>query len=310
MNLEDLAAFVAVAEQRSFSKAARSLGIAKSTASQRVRALETHLDTSLIARSTRSFNLTDAGQALLERGREIVAAAAEAEQAVGALRESPVGLLRVSAPVSFGRRFLSGVIASLLSEHPRLSIALDLADRDVDLVAERYDLAIRVGELPSSSLSALKIGTAKWSVVGAPRYLAAHGRPKTPAELAAHECLRFTHRRNPGVWVFDGPSGREEVRVNGRLLCNHGDVLADTAADGFGLAWLPDFIVAPLLDSGALERVLEAFCDTVAPIQLVFPERQHRTLKARLFADALQKAFARYSQTTRPSSITKIEAPT
>lgn len=293
MNLHALVIFVAVAERGSFSAAADALGIAKSTASQRVKDLESELGVQLLARTSRVVSLTEAGAALLERGQEIVSAAAEAEQLVSRLRESPIGNLRVSAPVSFGRRFVGDVVHALLTAHPALSVQLDLEDRDVDLVGERYDVAIRVGELAASGLSSIRVGTARWFVVGAPGYLAERGSPGHPSQLASHECLRFAHRRVPGTWTFDDPTeGTLSVRVQGRFVCNHGDELAERAATGLGLAWLPDFITRELVDEGRLVRVLEDFCDREAPIHLLFPERRNRPLKVQLFADALRAAFA------------------
>lgn len=293
VNLNALAIFVAVAEQQSFSAGAASLVIAKSTASQRVKDLEAELGVQLLVRTTRSFRLTEAGEALYERGREIVGAAAEAEQVVSRISESPIGTLRVSAPVSFGRTVIGDVVSRLLETHPELSVHLDLEDRDVDLISEHYDVAVRVGELPASGLSARRVGTARWSVVAAPSYLSKHGAPESPADLPSHQCLLFAHRRVPGVWAFSRADGqREDIRVVGRFVSNHGDVLAERAAAGAGLAWLPDFITRERVAAGALVPVLETFCDTEAPIHLLFPERRHRPLKVQLFADAVQQALA------------------
>lgn len=291
MNLSDLAVFVAVARLGSISQAATERGLAKSTVSERVKALEAELRVQLLARSSRRLELTEAGERLYRRGAEILELADEAEQEVSRMRGQAVGNLRVSAPVSFGRRFLSDVLTCLLRDHPGLSMQLDLEDRDVDLIGERYDIAIRVGDIPPSGLSARRVGWARWYVVGSPQYLDERGRPEHPSQLKQHECLRFAHRRTPGVWTFDGPDGRMDVRIDGRLVCNHGDVLADTAAAGLGLAWLPDFITATFLDDGRLERVLEPYCDVESPVHMLFPTRRHRTKKVELFADALEAAF-------------------
>ncbi len=299
MDLNALALFVSVAEQGSFSRGAREHGIAKSTASARVRQLEAQLGVQLLARTTRTVALTEAGEALLDRGRDIVSAASEAEQIVSELRSTPTGLLRVSVPVSFGRRFLGAALADLLRSHPRLRLSIDLDDRDVDLVSERYDVAIRVGELPSSGLIARTIGVTRRVVVGAPAYFAERGRPRSPADLQKHECLRFAHQRVPDVWCFGGPEGQTQVRVEGRLLCNNGDILADAAAAGLGLAWLPDFIAASRLASGRLEPALDAYCRSEAPVQVVFAARKHRLLKVQRFVETLEAALRGLEEVSR-----------
>ncbi|MEM7606017.1 MAG: LysR family transcriptional regulator [Myxococcota bacterium] len=299
MNLNALEVFVRVGELGSFSRAATDLGLAKSTVSQRVADLEAELGVQLLARTTRSVGLTEAGKRLCERGRRILDAASEAAHEVSELHSTPVGHLRVTAPVSFGRRYIGKVVADLLSEHPQLSIDVDLEDRDADLILERYDIAVRVGELPSSTLSVRKVGRARWYPVASPSYLDKQGRPSVPEDLHDHECLLFSHRRRPAIWTFSGEDGGPpfDLRVQGRFVANHGDLLADTAAAGHGVAWLPDFITEHYLRSGELERVLEPFCETEAPIQLVFPDRRRRTLKVALFVSALEASFRTRSST-------------
>lgn len=294
MDLNDLEVFVAVAEQNSFTKAAELLGLAKSTVSERVRALEADLAAQLLKRSTRSVSLTDAGQVLLDRGRDIVALAAEAESELTATVGHAVGKLRISAPLSFGLRFLTGVVAELGRAHPQLTIDFQLEDRDVDLLAERFDLAVRIGRLPDSSLVARKVGTSRRLVVASADYLARHAAPKTPDDLQQHECLLYTHQRDADTWVFDEPSGREQrIRVRGRMYSNHGDALAALASRGAGIAWLPEFIVAPFLERGDLVALLPEHCIAEMPIHVVFPPRLHRTYKEELVMDALERALAR-----------------
>jgi DNA-binding transcriptional LysR family regulator len=293
MDLNDLRTFVAVAEHGSFSRAAAQLGVAKSTASDRVRALEAALDATLLQRSTRRLSLTDAGRALFDKGRAIVALAAEAEAELAETTHSPVGSLRLSAPTSFGLRFLTGVVAELSREHPKLSIDFQLEDRVVDLVAERFDLALRIGRLPDSSLVAQKVGVSRRLVVASPDYLRRHGAPKAPRDLRTHDCILYTHQSNLDTWVFDRADGSEErVRVAGRLTCNHGDAIAQLAGDGAGIAWLPEFIVAPLIDDGALVPLLEERCIAEMPIHVVFSARATRTAKEELLVDALRRRLS------------------
>lgn len=292
MNLNDLGIFVAVAERHSFSAAARDLGIAKSTASERVRALEAELGTQLLARSTRRLTLTEPGRQLLVRGQDMMCIAEEAEQAIAESVSSAVGSLRVSAPVAFGLRFLSDVVADLLSAHPRLSIDLQLDEYDVDLVRERLDVAVRIGPLDDSSLVAHKLGETRHLTVASPAYVAAHGAPQTPAELSTHECLLYAYQRSGAAWTFDTPEGEQRIRVSGRFRSNHGDALAMTACRGLGITWLPDFIALPHIHEGRLVLLLGEHCQSTASIQAVFTARQYRTYKERLFVEALERRLA------------------
>ncbi|NNE18302.1 MAG: LysR family transcriptional regulator [Myxococcales bacterium] len=293
MDLNDLRTFVAVAEHASFSRAAAELGVAKSTVSERVRSLERDLDAALLQRSTRRVSLTDAGEALLDKGRAIAALAADAEAELTTATRSAVGRLRMSAPTSFGIRFLTGVVAELAGSHPRLSVDFQLEDRAVDLVAERFDLAIRIGRLPSSSLVVQKIGVSRRLVVASPDYLARNGLPTEPADLRSHECILYTHQSRLDTWVFDGPDGNEErTRVGGHVQSNHGDAIAELAARGAGIAWLPEFIVQPLIDAGRLVGLLSERCVAEMPIHVVFPTRSHRTFKESLVVEALRRRLA------------------
>jgi DNA-binding transcriptional LysR family regulator len=289
MDLNDLRTFVVVAELESFSKAAAELGIAKSTASERVRALEGELGAPLLHRSTRRVGLTEAGESLLDKGRAIVALAADAEAELTTATRRAVGRLRMSAPTSFGLRFLTGVVAELARAHPQLSIDFQLEDRAVDLVAERFDLALRIGRLPDSSLIAQKVGVSRRLVVASPDYLVRRGTPREPSELRDHDCILYTHQSRLDTWIFDRPDGTEErVRVSGRLQSNHGDAIAELAARGSGIAWLPEFIVQPLMTEGALVGLLSERCIAEMPIHVVFAGRKHRTLKEELVVEALR----------------------
>lgn len=293
MDLNDLRTFVAVAEHGSFSRAAAQLGVAKSTVSGRVRALERDLDALLLQRSTRRVSLTDAGEALVDKGRTIVALAAEAEEELTTATRTAIGRLRISAPTSFGLRFLTGVVAEIAGSHPKLLIDFQLEDRTVDLVAERFDLAIRIGRLPSSSLVVRRVGVSRRLVVASPDYIARHGLPGEPVDLRRHECILYTHQSRIDTWVFDDPNGTEErIRVGGRIHSNDGDAIAELAARGSGVAWLPEFIVRPFIDEGRLVGLLSDRCVAEMPIQVVFPARSHRTFKESLVVEALRRRLA------------------
>jgi DNA-binding transcriptional LysR family regulator len=293
MDLNHLEVFAAVAHEGSFSRAAEALGLAKSTVSERVRALEDQLGAQLLARSTRHVSLTDAGQLLLGRARDILALAAEAQSELTATTGRALGSLRISAPISFGLRFMTSIVAELVREHPLLSLDFQLEDRSVDLLAERFDLAIRIGRLPDSSLVARKVGSSRRLVVASPTYLAGRNPPSTPFELREHECLLYTHQRDFDTWLFDEPDGGERrVRVHGRLRSNHGDALATLASEGAGIAWLPEFIVEPLIERGELVALLPEHCIAEMPIHVVFPQRKHRTYKEELVVAALERRLA------------------
>jgi len=166
----------------------------------------------------------------------------------------------------------------------------------VDLVEEGYDLAIRIGRLADSSLVAKRIGVTRLIVCASPAYLAAHGRPKTPADLAQHECLLYSYATAGAVWTFSGVSGEESVRVGGRVACNNGDAICAMAIAGLGVVTQPDFIVARHLQSGALEQVLAAYTDRVTGIYAIHPSHRHVPLKLRRFIDQLATAFGDIAQ--------------
>lgn len=287
MKLDDLMVFITIAKHRSFTGAAKQLGIGKSTASDRLRSLEAQLGTRLLNRTTRNLTLTEAGDELLRRGLAITALAEEAEAALSKSARKAIGTLRVSVPLSFGLRFLTGVVADLLQEHPQLQIDYQLQDRDVDLVRERYDIAVRIGRSADSSAVVRAIGESRRLTVAAPRYLERRGAPLKPEELEEHECLRYTHQRPRNRWTFTSADGPRPIKVKGRLESNNGDALAEAACDGLGIAWLPDFIVSRYIREGRLVSLFEKQCQEYAPVQLVFPARPYRTFKEELFAEAM-----------------------
>jgi DNA-binding transcriptional LysR family regulator len=237
------------------------------------------------------MRLTDEGQLFFERAQEVVDAAAEAEAEVARMHATAVGTLRLSVPVSWGQRFLDAVLAQYLGQQPSVEVVVDATDRDVDLIDEGYDLAVRAGELKDSSLMARKLATSRRLVVASPQYLHQRGAPKNPEELRQHECLLYRHQRSGDVWELDGKRGRERIGVHGRLRCNNGDMIAAACVRGTGVAFLPDFIVLPLVKAGELEVVLEQYCRTYLPIHAIYPSRRHLSAKVRLFLDALSVPF-------------------
>ncbi len=293
--LEDLAAFVAVVEDGSFSGAAGRLGLTKSTVSKRVSRLEERLSTRLLRRTTRALHLTDAGARFFKRAQEILETLREAEAEVRASQVEVRGRLRVSAPVSLGLSHLTSVVVALASAHPQLEVEFDLSDRQVDLIAEGYDLAIRVGPMHDSSLIAQKLAEVPFQVVASPAYLSANGRPRRPEQLEAHVCLRYRYQATGSNWVFERSGEPLKVAVQGPLLSNHGDVLAEAAVRGLGIALLPRFIVAPYLKSGALVPLFSKTCRLRAAVHAVFPPGRRIPQKTRVLVEALAASSEAWS---------------
>lgn len=238
------------------------------------------------------MRLTDTGRRFFERAADIVGAAREAEAEVAQLQTSPVGTVRVSAPVSLGRRIFDRVVAEFLARHPQVMVDVDLSERAVDIIEEGFDLAVRAGALADSSLVARRLTTSRRLLVASPEYLRQRGTPRRPAELAEHDCLLYRHQLTGDVWELGGDSGRERVRVTGRVRSNNGDLLAAASAHGAGIAFLPDFIVESFLDAGELRPVLDDHCRSTLPVHALFPARRHLPARVRLFVDALSAAFA------------------
>ncbi len=284
-------AFVAVADAGHFATASERLGLSRAMASKLVMDLEAHLGLRLLNRTTRKVSLTDPGAAYLERCRDILAALEEAEREIAAQASEPVGRLRVTAPMSFGASHVAPQIAVFAARHPRVNVDLVLNDRLVDLVEEGYDLAIRIGRLADSSLIAKRIAATRLVVCASPDYLAAHGRPGKPADLANHECVLYSYASAGAVWTFSGSEGQENVRVGGRVACNNGEAICAMAIKGLGVILQPDFIVTPHLQSGALEQILAEYNKEATGVYAIHASHRHVPLKLRKFVELLSTAF-------------------
>jgi DNA-binding transcriptional LysR family regulator len=289
--VESLQAFVEVADLAGFTAAAKRLGTSRSHVSKQVAALEERLGVRLLQRTTRRVSLTDEGRAFLERIGPILADLTEAERAVGDRGSVARGKLRFSAPVSFGTRYLGCMLADFMALHPEVEVELDLSDRYVDLVEERYDLAIRVGVLQESSLIARKLCTTGGRICASPGWLAEHGAPKDPAEIEGAHCLRYSLARTDHV-VFRRGDEERQVRLSGRLRANNGEVLVDAAIAGLGLTLAPDFLVAEPLREARLVPILEDWTLRVGgAVWAVYAHRRHLSARVRLFVDFLVERF-------------------
>ena len=286
-------AFAQVVESGSFAKAAAKLGLSTSATSRYVADLEAHLQTRLLNRTTRRVSLTESGQAFYERAVQLLADLEEAEQEAGKTAVVPRGTIRLTTSVNFGVRHLAPAIADFLAEHKEVRFDVSLSDRVVDLVEEGFDLAVRIGPAASGNLVARKLGETRLVPCASPLYLSAHPAPKTPEDLAGHNCFTYEYVTPRNVWRFQDPSGRERaVRVAGTLHSNNGDLLAEAAARGAGIVFEPAFIVGPDVRAGRLVPLLQEFTPPPVPIYAVYPSRKHLSAKVRRFVEFLIARFA------------------
>ena len=289
---KELSAFVNAATRGSLSAAARAEGVTPAIIGRRLDALETRLGVKLLQRTTRRLSLTFEGQAFLEDSQRILNDLANAEAAVslGGVRAS--GHLKISAPAGFGRLHVAPHVGRYMQENPEVTVNLDLSDRLVDLLNESIDCAVRIGELADSSLVSVRLGEMRRVVVATPAYLVAHGVPRSPLDLARHNCLSLGQQRG---WLFRHPDGGEveSVKVNGNFECNDGAVLHTWALQGKGLAWRSMWEVGSDLREGALTSVLDAWQAPPLGIYAVFPQRRHLPLRVRLFIDLLKDVYGR-----------------
>lgn len=290
--LSEMEAFVRVVDLGGFTEAARKIGLSKSAVSKHVASLEERLGARLLNRTTRRVSPTEIGLAFYDRAIRVLAEAAEADAMVSSMQDAPRGELRVSAPVSFGIRTLSPAVAGFLKEYPDISVHMVLDDRFVELVAEGFDLAIRIGELPDSSLRARKLTDAQLHLVASPEYLDARGAPEGVQALADHNLLHYSNLSSGNYWRLNGSNGSERhVRAVGRLTINNGDALRQAAVDGLGVAFLPDFILGDALETGELVEILPESRRAPLGVYAVYPQGRFPQPKLRAFIDYLVEAF-------------------
>jgi DNA-binding transcriptional LysR family regulator len=279
--------FVKVIESGGFTAAGKQLGLPKSTVSRQVGALENRLGVRLLHRTTRVLRPTEAGLAYYEQCTRILTEVLEAETALSQSQMVPIGKLRVTAPLSFGYRFMGDLVASFLTAHPQVELTLSLSDRRMDLIEDGFDVAIRVGVLDDSSLVARKLGPASMVIAGSPAYFERRGVPGQPLDLKDHSCLIYAY--GPSSWSFKRGL---TVPVAGPLVSNNGDILAAAAAAGLGLVLSPRFIVAGELASGKLVSVLEDHLPTVGGVWALYPANRFLSAKVRAFVDHVVSWFS------------------
>lgn len=289
-------AFVRVVEAGSFVRASERLGLSTSALSSRVAELEAHLGARLLNRTTRTLSLTESGQAYYERCVQLLAEVEEAEALAGQSAANPRGTIRLTCSYNMGQHVLAPAIAEFAARYADVKFDVMVSDRVVDLVDEGFDLAIRVGGVGSEQQVARQLGSMQLVLAAAPAYLKAHGHPRAPADLANHAALTYAYAPTVRVWQLIDKSGQtHEVRVNGGLHANSGEVLMSAAIAGLGLVYEPDFMLSEAIDDGRLMRVLPDYEGNRGGIWAVYPSRRHLSLKVRLFVDHIAERFARAS---------------
>jgi DNA-binding transcriptional LysR family regulator len=249
-------AFIAVADEAGFAKAARKAGAATSSMTRQVDALEEHLGTILLNRSTRRVSLTPAGEAYYVQAARILSDLEEANRSVSEVSGPPRGLLRVTLPVAFARLHVAPIVSKFLKSCPEIKLELLMTDNVVDLVEHRIDMAIRIGSLRSSSLVARKLAPHRRVVCASREYLETHGEPGVPTDLAKHNCLTFSYSAGDRTWRFARAGQDEQVRVRGNLRTNHSETLREAALAGLGLILMPTWLIGADLTAGRLKPVL------------------------------------------------------
>jgi DNA-binding transcriptional LysR family regulator len=291
--LKAIESFVTVATKGSLTATAHAEGVAPAVIGRRIDALEERLGVKLLVRTTRRITLTHEGSAFLENCQRFLADLANAEASVSAGGVKASGHLRVTAPAGFGRRHVAPLVPAFLAQHAEVTLSLNLSDRVVDIAAEGYDCAVRVGDLPDSSLVSLRLADNRRLCVATPAYLARAGVPKTPADLVRHACLTLSSEASQSRgWAFVVDGQVTHLRPGGRLDCSDGQVLHAWCLEGLGIAWRSTWEVEADLAAGRLVSVLDEHAAPPNGIHAVFPQRRHLPLRVRLWIDFLKHHYA------------------
>ncbi|ADP18549.1 HTH-type transcriptional activator TtdR [Achromobacter xylosoxidans A8] len=274
------------------SAAARELGVTPAAVSKRLAQIEARLGVRLVNRSTRRLSLTAEGEVYLENARRILGEIEDLDQLIASRQDSPRGLLKVNAPLGFGRSYIAPAIAEFAQAYPEVSLQLQLTDSPADFVQDAFDVAVRFGDLPDTRLIARKIAPNRRLVCASPGYLKTHGVPVTPHDLARHQCIVLRQNEAAyGLWRFTKGRRSETVKVRGNLSSNDGEVTLTWGLAGLGILQRAEWDLARYLRSGRLVQVLEDYALPQADIYAVFPERHHLSAKVRVFVDFLVAYF-------------------
>lgn len=292
LDLQQLSSFLAVVRAGSFVGAAEATGLSKAAVSRHVAELEAHLGVRLLHRTTRRLALTDDGQRFHARATELAAALEELEAETASSGGVATGRLRINAPLTFGNLHLAPLWPDFLAAHPKVSLDITLNDRVVDLVEEGYDIAIRIASRLDPQLVSRRLATARMVLCASPGYLAAHGTPTQPGELAQHQVFAYSYWATGDDWTFAGPDGPVTVRVNPRIHTNSGDTCRAAALEDQGVVLQPDFLVGPDLRRGTLVELMPAYRSLELGVHAVYATRKHIPMKTRRLIDFLVEAFA------------------
>ncbi len=280
--------FVAVAECGQFTAAAERLGVSSSQVSRQIARLEESLQTRLFYRSTRRVALTEAGQTFLQHCQRLQDGREEALRAIGDLSSEPKGLLRMTCAVAYGERFIVPLVTEFMSRYPQLKVDIELSNRQLDIVQDGLDLAIRLGRLQDSRLVATRLAPRRMYVCAAPDYLQRYGRPHSVSELSQHNCLIGSS----DSWSFQQEGRELSQRVNGNWRCNSGQAVLDAALRGLGLCQLPDYYVQEHIKNGALVSLLEKHQAPNTAVWALYPQQRHLSPKVRQLVDHLKAGLA------------------
>ncbi|WP_246174478.1 LysR family transcriptional regulator [Bradyrhizobium paxllaeri] len=291
-SLEELTAFVAVGEAGNFAGAAKQIGRDASVISRRVSQLEQRLGVRLLSRTTRRVSLTEVGALYFRRVQALLGELVSATTEASDFAASPQGVLKISLPVTFGRHWIAPSFAPFLAQHPQIRIDAHFTDRIVDVVADGFDVAIRVGVLSDSSLTAKRMASYRNILIAAPSYLEAHGRPRTPADLKDHACLGFPSHPYWPDWMLTREGQRKTVRPNCNLVADNSEVIFMAALEGAGIALLPDWLVGPSVKARKLVQVLPGWTGRgEGGVYAVLPPGRLVPTKTRLFVDAISASI-------------------
>jgi DNA-binding transcriptional LysR family regulator len=294
-NLAGMAVFARVAEAKSFSGAARRLGVSKSAVSKQVAQLERALKARLLNRTTRRLSLTEVGEAFYEHCARMLAEAEAAELAVSRLYAEPRGVLKVTAPAAFGHLHIAPAIPDFIERHPGVAVQIVMNDRPVDLAEEGFDLAIRMTREQAPNVVARRLAPVRWAVCAAPGYLEQHDAPGTPQDLEGHNCLFYSFLESFSEWRFSSKAGDTAVRVTGNFTVNNSEALREAVLKGLGIALLPTFTVGADLRGGRLQQVLgeyRAHGTFGEEVYAIYLPTRYLSPKVRAFVDFFVQRFA------------------
>jgi LysR family transcriptional regulator for bpeEF and oprC len=292
--LESLHVFCRVVELNSFSRAADQLQLSNASITNHIAGLESHFGVRLLNRTTRRLSLTDDGRSCYERALRLLGEMAELEDALQGARLKPKGILRIDIPTAIGRIYIAPALPRFAAQYPELSLRVHVTDRDLDIVDERADVVIRMGELKDSNMVARLIYQSRSICCAAPSYLAEHGTPATPTDLARHNCLGFIQPNSREIVPWQFTRGNEEVTFapEANIAINHAESLIHTAATGAGIIQLLSSSLNPPIQSGLLVPILKDWESAGPPVYVVYPQNRHLSPKVRAFVDFVVSLFA------------------